>query len=195
MVNRLFVLAFTNDPVPLSLPTQDRRWFCIWSRAPRMAPKQALAMWDWYKSGGFEAIAGWLKRRNVKSFNPAATPLETEFKRTMISSGMSTAESYIVDEIESRHYPFNKGVIGGPWFKICNQLANAAPPGVKVPQTALLHALREAGWKDLGMVDAPKHRTKKHIFVSPEMAQFKKSELRRMVEDDKTSDNVINLRS
>ena len=195
MVNRLFVLAFTNDPVPLSLPTQDRRWFCIWSRAPRMAPKQALAMWDWYKSGGFEAIAGWLKRRNVKSFNPAATPLETEFKRAMISSGMSTAESYILDEIESRHYPFNKGVIGGPWFKICNQLANAAPPGVKVPQPALLHALKEAGWKDLGLVHAPEHPTKRHIFVSPEMAQFKKSELRRMVEDDKTSDNVINLRS
>jgi hypothetical protein len=195
MVNRLFVLAFTNDPVPITLPTQDRRWFCIWSRSPRMLEAEARAMWDWYKSGGFEAIAGWLYARDVSKFNPAATPMETEFKRTMISSGMSTAESYILDEIQDRRYPFNKGVVGGPWFKVCNQLANAAPPGVKVPQSALLHALKEAGWKDLGMIDAPEYRTKKHVFVSPEMAYHKKSELRRMVEDEIKEGNVINLRS
>lgn len=194
MVNRLFVLAFTNDPVPITLPTQDRRWFCIWSRSPRMKEADARAMWDWYKSGGFEAIAGWLYKRDVSKFNPSATPMETEFKRTMISSGMSTAESFILDEIESRRFPFNRGVIGGPWFKVCQQLANSAPPGVKIPQPALLHALKEAGWKDLGMIDAPEHKTKKHVFVSPEMAYHKKSELRRMVEDEPAQGNVINLR-
>ena len=195
MVNRLFVLAFTNDPVPITLPTQDRRWFCVWSRAPQMSSDAALAMWDWYKKSGFEAIAGWLNARDVSKFNPAATPLETEFKRTMISSGMSTAESFILDEIENRHYPFNKGVVGGPWFKLCQHLSTLAPSGVKVPQPALLHALKEGGWKDLGMVDAPQHRTKKHIFVAPEMAHHNKSELRRMVEDEKRNDNIINLRS
>ena len=111
MVNRLFVLAFTNDPVPISLPSQDRRWFCLWSRSPRMQPNEAKAIWNWYKAGGFEAIAGWLMSRDVSKFNPAATPMETDFKRTMISSGMSTAESYILDEIEAMRYPFNQGVV------------------------------------------------------------------------------------
>ena len=30
MANRLFVLAFSNDPVPIALDSQDRRWMCVW---------------------------------------------------------------------------------------------------------------------------------------------------------------------
>jgi len=41
MANRLFVLAFSNDPVPISLASQDRRWFAIWSTANRMDPSVA----------------------------------------------------------------------------------------------------------------------------------------------------------
>ena len=194
MVNRLFVLAFTNDPIPISLPSQDRRWFCVWSRSPRMQPNEARAIWDWYNAGGFEAIAGWMMRRDVSKFNPAATPMETDFKRTMISSGMSTAESYILDEIEAMRYPFNQGVIAGPWFKVCQKLAGLAPTGVKVPQAALLHALKESGWRDLGLVHAPEHKNKRHIFVSPKLKHLNKSDLRRMVEDTPQEGNVVALR-
>jgi len=194
MVNRLFVLAFTNDPVPISLPSQDRRWFCLWSRSPRMQPNEAKAIWDWYKAGGFEAIAGWLMSRDVSKFNPAATPMETDFKRTMISSGMSTAESYILDEIEAMRYPFNQGVVAGPWFKICQKLAGLAPTGVKIPQAALLHALKEAGWRDLGLVHAPEYKNKRHLFVSPKLKHYNKSDLRRMVEDTPQEGNVVALR-
>ena len=194
MVNRLFVLAFTNDPVPISLPSQDRRWFCLWSRSPRMQPNEAKAIWEWYKAGGFEAIAGWLMSRDVSKFNPAATPMETDFKRTMISSGMSTAESYILDEIEAMRYPFNQGVVAGPWFKICQKLAGLAPTGVKIPQAALLHALKEAGWRDLGLVHAPEYKNKRHLFVSPKLKHYNKSDLRRMVEDTPQEGNVVALR-
>jgi len=48
MANRLFVLAFSNDPVPISLASQDRRWFCVWSTAPRMDSNKARKMWEWY---------------------------------------------------------------------------------------------------------------------------------------------------
>jgi len=194
MVNRLFVLAFTNDPVPISLPSQDRRWFCLWSRSSRMQPNEAKAIWEWYKAGGFEAIAGWLMSRDVSKFNPAATPMETDFKRTMISSGMSTAESYILDEIEAMRYPFNQGVVAGPWFKICQKLAGLAPTGVKIPQAALLHALKEAGWRDLGLVHAPEYKNKRHLFVSPKLKHYNKSDLRRMVEDTPQEGNVVALR-
>ena len=160
-----------------------------------MKPNEAKAIWDWYKAGGFEAIAGWMMRRDVSKFNPAATPMETEFKRTMISSGMSTAESYILDEIEAMRYPFNQGVIAGPWFKVCQKLAGLAPTGVKIPQAALLHALKEAGWRDLGLVHAPEYKNKRHIFVSPKLKHLNKSDLRRMVEDTPQEGNVVALRS
>ncbi len=65
MVNRVFVLAFSNDKVPISLSSQDRRWLCLRSESPRMEPVDAQAMWAWYNAGGFEAIAAWLYRRDV----------------------------------------------------------------------------------------------------------------------------------
>jgi hypothetical protein len=39
MLNRIFVLAFSNDPSPISLSSQDRRWFCLWSGAPAYAAR------------------------------------------------------------------------------------------------------------------------------------------------------------
>jgi hypothetical protein len=51
-----------------------------------------------------------------------------------------------------------------------------------VPQQALLHALKEAGWQDMGRLGAVGLPTKKHVFAAPDMLHLSKSELRRMVE-------------
>ena len=183
MANRVFVLAFSNDPVPISLDSQDRRWMCIWSHAPRMKPETAAQMWAWYRSGGFEAVAAWLAVRDVSAFNPGAAPVVTEFKLNLIEHGMSTAESFLLAAMRARTGEFARGVIGSPFHSICDRLAGIAPAGVKVPQAALLHALREAGWLDCGRVASRETPNKKHIFCAPELADKPKSELRRMVED------------
>ena len=183
MVNRMFVLAFSNDPVPISLDTQDRRWFAVWSHAPRMEPTLAHQMWTWYKAGGFAAIAGWLHQRDVSAFNPSAPPMLTEFKLNLIEHGMSLAESYLVEMMRNKLGEFSKGVIGSPFHALCDRLAGAAPAGVKVPQAALLHALKEAGWVDCGRLASGDYPSKKHIFCAPDLATSKKSDLRRMVED------------
>jgi len=183
MANRVFVLAFSNDPVPISLDSQDRRWFCIWSQAPRMTPDAAAKMWAWYKAGGFAAIAAWLLARNVSAFNPGAAPMATEFKMNLVEHGMSIAESYLVDLMRLKIGEFSRGVIGSPFHAVCDRLAGSAPSGVKVPQTALLHAFKEAGWVDCGRLKSRDYDTKKHIFCAPDMVDRPKSELRRMVED------------
>ena len=184
MVNRLLVLAFTNDPVPLSIDSQDRRWFCVWSSAPRMRPEAALALWNWYKGGGFAAIAGWLARRDVSAFNPSAAPMMTEFKANLVEHGMSMAESFLVDMMRRRMGEFAKGVVGSPFHSLCDRVAGSAPSGVKVPQAALLHALKESGWVDLGRVSSGDLPSKKHLFCAPGMLEVhSKSELRRMVEE------------
>jgi hypothetical protein len=71
LVNRLMVIAYTNDPLPITLPTQDRRWFCVWTHAPRMTAAAADKLWVWYKAGGYEKCAAWLWQRDVSRFNPA----------------------------------------------------------------------------------------------------------------------------
>jgi hypothetical protein len=182
MLNRVFVLAFSNDPVPISLASQDRRWFCVWSHAPRMEPSAAAKLWQWYKAGGFSAIANWLMLRDISKFNPSAAPMMTEFKANLVEHGMSMAESYLVEQMRGRIGEFSKGVIGSPFHSLCDRLAGSAPSGVKIPQAALLHALKEAGWIDRGRLASSEYMNKKHIYCAPELDSYKKSELRRMVE-------------
>lgn len=183
MVNRVFVLAFSNDSVPITIDSQDRRWFCIWSNAPRMKNEDGQRMWRWFQSGGFEAIGRWLYQRDVSAFNPGAAPVWTDFKDNLVEHGMSMAESYLVTLMRDRLGEFARGVIGSPFQALCDRLTGAAPTGVKIPQAALLHALKEAGWIDCGRLKSRVHDTRKHVFCARDMAHLSRSELRDMVEE------------
>ena len=196
MVNRAFVLAFSNDLLPLTLSSDDRRWFVIWTSAPKMEKVDADAMWDWYKKeGGFEHIAQWLYARDVSAFSAGATPPMTDTKANLVEHSMSMAESFMVDLIRNRTGEFSKGVIAGPFHALCDRLAALAPPGVKVPQAALLHALQEAKWVDVGRIGCTEYPTKKHIFAEPGVAKkYSKSDLRRIVEEP-APPKVVNLKT
>jgi hypothetical protein len=182
-LNRMFVLAFSNDPVPITIDSQDRRWFCVWSSAPRMTPDAAARLWAWYKAGGYEAIAAWLRARDVSAFNPSAAPAWTEFKANLVEHGMSIAESYLVEMMRGRRGEFARGVVGSPFHSLCDRVAASAPGGVKVPQAALLHALKEAGWIDCGRLKSRANDGRKHVFCAPDMLQHSRSELRDLVEE------------
>jgi len=101
---------------------------------------------------------------------------------SLVEHGMSMAESYIVELIRGRKGDFALGVIAGPFHDLCGRLSVQAGNGVKVPQAALLHALREAGWVDCGRLHSSKNQTKRHVFCAPNMAHYKRSELRDMCE-------------
>ena len=183
MVNRLFVLAFSNDAVPITLDSQDRRWFAIRSNAPQMTPAAGAALWKWFHAGGLSACAAWLAQRDVRSFNAGATPPITEFKLTLVEQGMSANESYLVDLIRGRVGIFAQGVIASPFHAICDTLSLNAPGTYKVSQQALLHALLECQWVDCGRVATRDLLTKKQIYCAPDMRGVKKAELRAMVEN------------
>lgn len=70
-----------------------------------------------------------------------------------------------------------------------------APGGLKIPQPALLHALAEAGWVDMGMCLAPELTTKRHIYVRPDRQHESKSDLRRAIEPVKVEGNVSHFRN
>ena len=186
-LNRLFVLAFSNERVPLSLPSDDRRWFVTHSDAGRMSEADGLAMWDWYAAGGASAVCAWLYQRDVSKFNPGAAPMMTEAKMIMVEQGRSTAESYLVEMMQARLGEFSQGVVGSPFYSLCDRVSTGAPTGVRIPQAALLHAFREAGWIDCGRIGTREYQTKKHIFCAPNMMDVPRAELRRMIEDKPAS--------
>ncbi len=182
-LNRVFVIAFSNERVAISLPSEDRRWFVMWCAAPKLPEAQAVSLWNWYQHrGGFEAVAHYLHTRDVSDWNPNAPPPLTEAKTIMVEHGMSTAESFLVDQMRRRVGEFSRGVIASPFHGVCDRLQGMAPSGVKIVQAALLHALKEANWVDMGRVASRTHSTKKHIFCAPEHARASKSDLRDMVE-------------
>ena len=182
-LNRVFVVAFSNERVAISIPSEDRRWFVIWAEASKLPEAQAVSLWNWYQHrGGFEAVAHYLHTRDVSAWNPSAPPPMTEAKAIMVEHGMSTAESFLVDLMRRRAGEFSRGVVGGPFHAICDRLQGQAPAGVKIVQAALLHALKEAGWVDMGRIKSRDYDTKKHVFCVREMVDMSKSDLRRMVE-------------
>jgi hypothetical protein len=182
-LNRVFVIAFSNERVAISLPSEDRRWFVLWCAAPKLPEAQAVSLWNWYqRRGGFEAVAHYLHTRDVSDWNPSAPPPMTEAKLIMVEHGMSTAESFLVDQMTRRVGEFSRGVIGAPFHAVCDRLQGLAPAGVKIVQAALLHALKEAGWVDMGRIASRQHGTKKHIFCASDMVETSKSELRALVE-------------
>ena len=185
VVNRCLVIASSNDRVPLVLDTQDRRWFCVWSDLPRMdPPERGAKMWRWFESGGYEAIAAWLYRRDVSAFNPAATPMVTEYKLSLIANGQSPAESVLCQMIRDREGPFESGVITAPFHVLCADLTLRAglAPGQRIPAPALHHALLECRWLDCGRVASAELPSRRHVYCAPELIHASKSELRRLVE-------------
>jgi hypothetical protein len=187
LVNRLQVIAFSNERVAINLPSDDRRWFVIWSDAARMTDAEGAKMWAWLEAGGKSAVAAWLHQRDVAAFAPGATPFMTEAKAIMVEAGMSGAESFLVDLMRNRVGEFSKGVVGAPWHALCDRLQGTVQGNVKIVQPALLHALKEAGWIDMGRLKSRRHDNKKHIFCAPAMAEMAKSDLRDMVEETPAS--------
>ena len=181
MLNRIFVMAFSNDQVSITLDSDDRRWFCVWSTAPKMSEAESARLWAWYNAGGLAACAAWLYARDVSAFNPSAAPMLTDYKRSMIEQGMSSAESFLYEQLLERKGEFARGVVAAPFQALCGRLSNQ---GVRIPPPALIHALAEAKWVDCGRVMTREYTTKKQIYAAPEMAKkYNKAELRRLVEE------------
>jgi hypothetical protein len=201
MVNRLFMLAFTNEDMPITLDSDDRRWFCVWSESAKMTPEEAKRIWGWYNAGGFEAVAGWLRARDVSRFSPQGIPPMTDYKQKLIYVGMSNAEGYVYHEIEAGHAPFNVDVIAGPWHKIIKDMNDAHNnnSSFKVVQPALFHALKEAGWIDKGLCYSADYRSKKHCFVRPALKDWSRSDVRRelarITGEGRDTDNVVSLKN
>jgi hypothetical protein len=184
-LNRLSVVAFSNERVPIVLTSDDRRWFVVWSDAGALTPREGAAIWDWYKSGGVEAVVGWLRARDVSAFAPGASPMMTEAKSIMLAAGLSPVESALVEMMRDRRGDFACGAAQGPWQALCDRLAGHMPAGSRVTVHALFAAFREAGWVDLGRVKTVEHSTKVHVLASPEVLERyegNRSEIRRLCE-------------
>ena len=186
-VNRALVIAYSNYRDAIALPSDDRRWFVLWAEGER---KDCADLWRWYKRDGLALVAGWLATRPVYNFDPGMIPPMTDAKAILITQTRSSAEEFLIDHIENGRGDFAAGVVAGPWYGLIDRLQGLAPDRLKITQSALLHALVEAGWVDKGRVMSHKHTTKKRIFCKPDMRAYSNSDLREMVEANPPADQI-----
>ena len=182
-LNRLLVMAFSNERMPIALSPEDRRWFVVWSTAPRMTDAEGARIWNWYSQGGSKAVAGWLAARDVSAFNPGATPPMTDAKRSLLDLSLSPSESFLLGMIRTREGPFARGVIASPWNDVLAQCGGQTAKATREMREQLLHALTTAGWVDMGRCHSSRYSSPKTIWCAPEHAKRTSSELRNMVED------------
>ena len=181
--NRLAVVAFSNERMAITLPSDDRRWFVLWSHAGRMDEADAKALWGWYEAGGRDAVAGWLAARDVSAWNPAAPPPMTDSKMALIHAGMPASEAAICQMMQERTGEFSRGAVMGPWQPLCDRLGAFMPAGIRCTPMTLFHAAREAGWVDIGRVKTVEHPTRVHILVAQDVLDRVEShsDIRRML--------------
>ena len=166
--NQALVLAMTNYRDAISIPTEDRRWFVVWTHAPRMTQSESEELWRWFHAGGLQAGALYLRQRDISRFLPGATPPWTEAKSIMVNTGRSAAEAWLIERIEKRIEEFRLGLLSGPWQPVVDRLQNQAPTHIRLNLQALQHALAEAGWTDLGLCASRANPGKRHIWASPD---------------------------
>ena len=185
-LNRILVVAFSNERVPIAISSEDRRWFVTWSVAQRMTDDEGRSLWGWYKSGGFAAVAAYLRERDVSAFNPGATPPMTFAKASLIDLAMSPMESHFSRMIHNREGPFARGVVASPWTDVITSCGGATKSATREMRETLYRSLSAAGWIDRGRCVSRHHPTPRSIWCAPEYAKKTASELRVMVEQPAT---------
>ena len=165
--NRCSVVAFSNERGAISLSYDDRRWFVLWTDAAPMTEAEGRAFWGWLQGGGFEQCAAYLHARDVTAFAPGAPPPLTEAKTLMAGASRSIVEDWLLSEVSNRVGEFARPVVGAPWGKLCDLVQARAPAGTRVIPAAVIHALQEARWVDLGLCHSKTYKTKAHIFAAP----------------------------
>lgn len=173
--NRMAVLAMSNKDDGITLPDDDRRWLVLWAGGYKMPDDEGAQRWAQYLGGGADAIAAWLHQRDVSQFNPGRPAPWSDAKANLVHHSLSDAEESIQHMAENREGPFAHGVVGSPYTKILDLIGAALPAGVKgLHKSALLYALRRAGWINQGMIHArvggAAHAPKRQVWTAPGVA-------------------------
>jgi DNA polymerase III delta prime subunit len=181
------VIGTTNFTNAIPLEEGERRWNCIWSYAPPMAAAESKELWSWYRNGGVQVVAGWLKRRDVSKFHASAPAPITAWLKTLIESGRTDTEAGFHHLINERAGPFSKDLVSPQHAseeinrdveqgrRMGSPFGSSEAMPRKVIPGAVSTALTHAKWVGLGELDTGKPSEKKPrmratLFASPEKA-------------------------
>lgn len=106
VLNVLRLILTTNHRIDgIYLPPEDRRHYCAWSDAQKMAEDDANAMWEWYNSGGMDFVANYLAHLDISHFNRSAPPPQTAWWHQLVEGGRPAEDERFADALEKLGRP------------------------------------------------------------------------------------------
>jgi len=191
-LNRLMLIAFSNEVNPLSLSSGDRRWLVLRTVLSPQDKMYYQKIWRWFERNnnqGLKDCITYLHQRDVSAFDPRATPMMTEAKQEMLDSGRSEAEGWVIDQMQSGNGLFQFGVLAKPFYGAAALLTDEAPRHITVRNQTVEEALIEGGWKQVPQrVKSSQNMGPKTVYVSPEVWEKYQAHLRNMHEGLAPSD-------
>jgi len=151
----------------IHLSDDDRRWYVLWSDAPKMAQDAASDLWQWYGSGGIGNVAYALSQRVLRAFNPAAPPPMTDAKRRLLNVRQESVEELLLADIRARRGVVAEGIIGSPGADIARRLEGIMGRGT-IPIKVLSSIIELSGWVNRGLIGSVRNPNKRTIFVAPD---------------------------
>jgi hypothetical protein len=98
-------LMFSNHSAPLNIEEGDRRYFVFNSNAQPREEAYYDRLYSYIETPeAMNAIYGFLKRRDLSTFNPHRRPPMTEAKRQIIAESAHPLHTYIIDAVVSGHF-------------------------------------------------------------------------------------------
>ena len=166
-LNRGLPIAMSNFRDAIHLSDDDRRWFVLWSDAPKMTQEAASALWGWYGSGGIANVAYTLSQRPLQAFNPAAPPPMTEAKRRLLNVRQESVEETLLADVRARRGVFADGIIGGPWGDIARKIEPIINRGI-IPVNVLTGVMSLSGWTNRGNIATARNPNRRIIYTAPD---------------------------
>jgi hypothetical protein len=109
--NHTFFIVISNEPDPLVLDADDRRYFVWNSQAERKEPSYYKGLSDWLEQSGYAHIMHFLMERDLSGFSPFEAPPATRGREELIHRGRSDAEAFFHEAYEAVDAPFDRDLV------------------------------------------------------------------------------------
>lgn len=89
------------------LPPDDRRHYVAWSEKTQESFDDEYwnGLWGWYKDGGFQHVAAYLRELDISHFDPKAPPLKTAAFWAIVDANRSPEDSELAQLVEELGNP------------------------------------------------------------------------------------------
>jgi DNA polymerase III delta prime subunit len=102
-----FIITTNHSITGLYLPPDDRRHYVAASKVKKEAfpPDYWNMFWDWYRTGGLDAVGRYLAELDLSGFDPKAPPPQTDAFLNIVNASITPEDADMADALDRLERP------------------------------------------------------------------------------------------